>query len=107
MNALDLAELHGIDSQAGKAVAREPDAMVLVVGLVAEADAILLHVGVPASVEDRGHRLRGVAREIEVRSDVEAGERLEMDFLDDEIRLFDTFRDLRLQIAPRGPRQQP
>ena len=52
VDAFDLAELQRVDRQADVAVAGEPGAVMLVAGLVAEADAVLLHAG-------RGRRRRG------------------------------------------------
>ncbi len=83
MLATDLAELHGVDDHAGVAVACVPDAVVLVAGLVAEADAVLDHNGMAADVEDGGQGLFDFVWQVEIGRDVESGHGLEVHFFHD------------------------
>ncbi len=104
VNPLDLAELEGVDHQAGVAVACEPHAVVLIAGLVAVAHAVLLHPAVAANVENCGDAPLALARQIEVAGDVQPGPRLEVQLLDNDIVALDPASDRRLEIAPLGQR---
>jgi len=54
VDAFDLAELERVDDHADVAVAGEPGAVVLIEGLVAIGDAVLLLLAVAADVENGG-----------------------------------------------------
>lgn len=84
--AFDFAQLEGVNGEAGVAVACEPKAMMMIGGLVAEADAILLHGAMSTEVENGGERFggRGLGF-IEVGGDVEAGARLEVEAFDKHV----------------------
>ena len=84
--AFDFAELEGVDGEAGVAVAGEPEAVVVVGGFVAEADALFLHDAVAAEVEDGGEGFFGGGFGfVEVGGDVEAGAGLEVEAFDEDV----------------------
>ena len=108
VHALELAELDRIDREADVAVAREPRAVVLVAGLVAEAQLPVLNHRVSAGVEDGGSLLPAeVARHPEVGGDVEARQRLEMKLLDRELGVLDAAGHDRLQVRAFRQRREP
>src|SRR5438046_3148091 len=80
MDTLDFAELQRIDDEADVAILREPRAVVLVGNLVSVTHAVLDDRAVAANVED-GRSLAGqIFRQVKIRRDVEARQRLEVQF---------------------------
>ena len=78
MLAANLAELHGVDDEAGVAMSRKPHAVVLIARFVAHADAVFHHIGMAADVEDGGQRFVHLGGQVEIGRDVEAGHGLEV-----------------------------
>ena len=72
VQTLDLAELDGVDGEANVTVSGEPCSMVMVVYLVAVADASLLNSAVTAYVENGGEFLPRLALlwQVQVARDV-------------------------------------
>ena len=92
VNPFDLAELQRVEHEADVSMPGEPDAVMLVVDLVAEADAVFLHRTMPAQVQDGRHGLVDLLREIEVGGDIQSGPRLEMQLFDKKVGGFDACR---------------
>jgi hypothetical protein len=66
--AANLAELHGVDDEAGVAVLREPNAVMLVTRFVAETDAVLDDVRMAADIQNGRQGLLDLLGQIEVRN---------------------------------------
>ena len=99
VHAFELAELNRVDRETHVTVAREPFAVVLVTGLVAEARLAVLHGGVTAGVENRGGAGGEIFRDVEIRGHVEARQRLEVEVLDGELGVLDATGEGGLEIG--------
>jgi hypothetical protein len=107
VQALEFAELDRIDDEADVPLTGEPRPVVLVVGLGAVADAVLLHVGVTADVQDRGRPARQIFRHVEIGCRVEPGERLEVHVFNVELVLVHAPGHGGLEIGLGRQRREP
>ena len=76
--AANLAELHGVDDEAGVTVPRVPHAVVLIARFVAHANAVFHDIGMAADVEDGGQRFVHLGRQVEIGCDVKSRHGLEV-----------------------------
>ena len=108
VDALDLAELQGVDDEADVAILSEPRAVMLIRNFVPVTHAVLDHWPVTANVEDCRGGFGQVFRQIKIRGDIKSGQRLEVKFLDLERVGFNLTGDNRLQICllRKGPKAE-
>lgn len=108
VDALDLAELQGVDRQAHVAVSSEPGTVVLVVGLVSVAHPVAFHTAVAANIKNGRQRPILFQGAIEISRHVEARPGFEHDVFhhDAQFGVLVAAGDLRLQRRSRRERLQ-
>jgi hypothetical protein len=87
MDALDFAELEGVDDEADVAIAGEPGAVMLVGNLVAVTHTVVDGRSVAAHIEDGGRRFFEGLGEVKVGGDIESREGLEVEIFDGKLRV--------------------
>ena len=97
VDAFDFTHLQLVDCQADVTVAGEPAAVMLVVGFVPVADAVLFHSSVSADIENRRQLFGAIFGDIQVAGDIQTGPRLEVQILDAEFIMLDSAGHHRLQ----------
>jgi len=99
MKALDFAKLDGVDQQTNVAVAGKPGAVMLVASLVTATHAISDDTGVAADIENRWSGFLQLLRQVEIRRDIDPGQRLKVEFFDRELFLLQLAADDWLQVG--------
>ena len=99
--AENFSRLDRVDDEAHVAIAREPTAPMLITQLGSVADAIRDKWTVAAHVKNGRRGFGEILRDVKIRCDIEAGQRLEMQILDAECVVLELFRDDGFQLRSR------
>ena len=102
MDALDFAQLQCVNDETNIAIARKPNAVVLIMHFVAVAYAVLFHAPVTAHIQNCRRGFLDALGHIKIGGDVQSRLRLEMHFPNLELCVLQYAGDLRLEGRSRG-----
>ncbi len=104
MDAFDFSQLKRINNQANIAITGKPGGVVLVGGLVAEADIIFFDEGMTTDIQDSRRRFFQIFRDIEIACNVKAGHRLVVNLLDGKVIVVNFAGNDRFEVCFFGER---